>query len=105
MKNYTDIASFLDQLARDVDSGIYSKATLVKALSDEGWAEVVSELSGDPMPLKQDYIAPFRFIGILTIDESKAPYTYASLSQGIEARLKLVKFALEHVKDLTATRH
>lgn len=102
MKHYTDIDTVLDRLAAGIEAGVYTKASVTRALTDAGWNEMAAELHGNKTAIKHVHLAPLQRVGLLVADPEQAPCTYAHLARGIAARLELVRFARKHMKNLTA---
>lgn len=105
MTHYTNIETFLEQLAQGIEAGQYTKATFPKALEEQEWERLTAELSGKGTAINEHLIEPFSFIGVLPAKLSGKAYTYDELSKGIVSRLELIKFAKSNIKDFTAVRH
>jgi hypothetical protein len=105
MKNYTDVEAFLEQLARGVEAGTYTKGTFPKALDEQEWTRLIADLAGKDTAVEPHLVTPFQFIGILPQQSQSTTFTFAELSTTLYHRLDLIKVAKEHIKDFTAVRH
>lgn len=101
----TNIEVFLEQLAQDVETEKYNKATFPKALVEGEWTQLIADLLKEDSAINERWIAPFQFIGILPLKPRGTGITCTDLASSLAQRLELVKFAKENIKDFTAVRH